>query len=76
MKNIKEFGAPNSALFLIEQHTIGSLRDEVDLRNAQYHALETLNFTIDILQNIEGTIEEKIEFLLKAKEEVPKFHGR
>ena len=76
MKNIKEYGAPNSALFLIEQHTIGSLRDEGDLRNAQFHALETVNFTIDILQNIEGTIEEKIHFLLKTKEEIPKFHGR
>jgi len=76
MKNIKEYGAPNSALFLIKQHTIGSLRDEADLTNAKYHALESINFTIYIFQNIEGTIEEKIQFLLKTKEEIPKFHGR
>jgi len=75
MKNIKEFGTPNSALFLIEQHTIGDLRDEADLTIAKYHALETINFTIDLFQNIEGTIEDKIEFLLKTKEEIPKFHG-
>lgn len=76
MKNIKEYGAPNCALFLIEQHTIGALRDESDLKNAQYNALETVIFAIDLLKNIEGTTEQKIEFLLKTKEEIPKFYGR
>ena len=75
MKNIKEYRAPNSALFLIEQHTIGSLRDEADLTNAKYHALKTINFTIDLLKNIDGTIEDKIDFLLKTKDEIPKFHA-
>jgi hypothetical protein len=35
MKNINEYNENDGALFLIEQHTIGSLRDEADLNNAK-----------------------------------------
>ena len=42
----------------------------------KYHAQQTVSFIEDLLLNIEGTIEEKIVFLSKIKEEVPKFHGR
>ncbi len=76
MKNLKELNERSCAWFLIEQNTIGNLRDEVDLQNAQYHSLQSVNFAIDIMKNIEGTVEEKIEFLLKTKEEIPKFKGK
>lgn len=76
MKNINEYNETDGALFLIEQHTIGSLRDEADLNNAKYHAEQTVNFVEDLLLNIDGTIEEKIQFLSKIKEEIPKFYGK
>jgi len=76
MKKISEYSDKAGALFLIEQHSIGSLRDESDLDNAKYHAVQTISFIVDLLININGTIEEKIEFILKIKEEISKFHGR
>lgn len=76
MKKIDEYSEKAGALFLIEQHTIGSLRDEADLDNAKYHAHQTVSFIEDLLLNIDGTIEQKVEFLTKIKEEIPKFHGR
>ena len=60
---ISECSDRAGALFLIEQHTIGNLRDEADLDNAKYHAQQTANFIEDLLLNIDGTIEEKIEFI-------------
>lgn len=74
MENIQIYSEKAGGLFLIEEHTIGGLRDESDLINAQHHALVTIEFTLDIMKNIEGTIEEKIDFLLKTKEEIPKFN--
>ena len=77
MRKIEEYSEKACALFLIEQHTIGSnLRDEADLDNAKYHAQQTIDFIEDLLLNIDGTIEEKIQFLSKIKEEIPKFHGK
>lgn len=76
MKNINEYSEKAGALFLIEHHTIGNLRDEADLNNAKYHAFQTVNFIEDLLLNIDGTIEEKIKFLSKIKEEIPKFYGK
>ena len=76
MKKIEEYSEKAGALFLIEQHTIGNLRDEADLDNAKYHAQQTIGFIEDLLLNIDGTIEEKIQFLSKIKEEIPKFHGK
>lgn len=76
MKKISEYNETSGALFLIEQHTIGNLRDESDLDNAKYHAQQTVNFIEDFLLNIEGTIEEKMLFLSKIKEEIPKFYGK
>jgi hypothetical protein len=76
MKKISEYSDRAGALFLIEQHTIGNLRDEADLNNAKHHAQQTVNFIEDLLLNIDGTIEEKIEFISKIKEEIPKFYGR
>lgn len=52
MKNINKYGIPYSALWLINQHTVGDLRDDVDLNNSKYHSLETINFAIDLLQDI------------------------
>jgi hypothetical protein len=76
MKKIDEYSEKAGALFLIEQHTIGNLRDEADLDNAKYHAQQTIGFIEDLLLNIDGTIEEKIQFISKIKEELPKFHGK
>ena len=42
----------------------------------EYHAEQTVNFVEDLLLNIDGTIEEKIQFLSKIKEEIPKFYGK
>lgn len=64
MKNINEYSEKAGALFLIEQHTIGNLRDEGDLDNAKYHAEQTVNFVEDLLLNIDGTIEEKLNNLI------------
>lgn len=75
MKNIKEYHENSGALFLIQEHG-GSFRDEADLNNAKYHALLTITFIEDLLLNIEGTIEEKIDFIKKMKEEIPKFNGK
>lgn len=68
MENINKYGIPHCALWLINEHTIGDLRDEADLDISKYHSLETINFAIDFFKEIEGTTEEKIEFLLKVKE--------
>ena len=76
MRKISEYNAAAGALFLIEQHTIGNLRDEADLDNSKYHATQTINFIEDLLLNIDGTIEEKTQFLSKIKEELPKFCGK
>jgi len=76
MNKIEEYTEKGGAYFLISQHTIGNLRDEADLDNAKYHAIQTINFIEDFLSNIEGTLEEKIQFLSKIKEEIPKFHGK
>jgi len=72
-KDIKEFPVKNAAWFLIDQHIIGDLRDSVDLRNAQFHSQVSVAFALDILKNIKGSINEKIEFLKKSKEEITKF---
>jgi len=74
-KHIKDFSERAAARFLIEQHTIGDLRDEGDLINSQYHADTTINFVVDILQNLSGTLNEKINFLNNIKNEIPKFYG-
>lgn len=77
MKEITKCNERQAGLFLIEQHTIGRhLRDESDLINAQHHANETVSFAIDILKNIKGTNDEKISFLLKTQEEIPKFKAK
>jgi hypothetical protein len=75
MKKIEEYSEKAGALFLIKQHTIGNLRSEEDLDNAKYHAEQTVSFIEDLLLNIDGTIEEKIQFISKIKEEIPKFYG-
>ena len=76
MRKVIEYSDKVGALFLIEQHSIGILRDEADLNNAKYHALQTIYFVEDFLSNIDGTNEEKIELILRIKQEIPKFHER
>ena len=76
MKNIDEYHPNIAGQFLIQQHTIGTLRSETDLDNAKYHSIQTLDFIEDFLININGTNEEKINFISKIKEEIPKFYGK
>ena len=75
-RHISEFSCRAGALYLIEQHTIGSLRDEVDLDNVKHHAHQTICFMEALLLNINGTIEEKIEFIKKIKDELPKLSAK
>lgn len=75
IKHIKDFNERGAARFLIYEHTIGDLRDEADLRNSQYHAEVTISFIKDVLENISGTLDEKIKFFNTIKEEIPKFYG-
>lgn len=72
-KNILEFIEYNANVFLINSHTIGSLRDESDLEIAKYHTSMTINFTLDFLKNIDGSIESKIEFLEKMVTNIKNF---
>jgi hypothetical protein len=74
-KHINEFSERAAARFLIEEHTIGDLRDKGDLINSQYHAQVSVNFAHDILKNLLGTTEEKITFFENTYIEIPKFYG-
>ena len=74
-KNIKDFDPTNVALFLINQHTIGDIRDENDLNNIKYHSAQTINFMIELLENVDGDLNEKIDFIKKTKSEISKFKG-
>ena len=77
MENIKEYDAGKCALLLIKEHNIGlTFRDESDLSNAKYSALITINFIEYLLSNIDGSIDDKVKFILKIKEEIPKFKGK
>lgn len=76
MKELEKCDETQLGKFLIDAHTIGGLRDESDLRIAQTHAMETISFCIDFLKNIKGGEKEKLEFLMKAKKEIPKFKAK
>lgn len=63
-----------SAWTLFRAHTIGgSIRDESDFRTVRYHCNTSLHFMKDILENVEGTQEEKLEFIKKVIEDLAKF---
>ena len=66
MKHISEYSDEGATNFLIDEHTVGSIRDESDLNTNIYHCRVTLGFVKDILSNIEGTNEEKTEFINKV----------
>lgn len=76
MRKIEEYNETSAALYLMDGHTIGDLRDEDDLEISKYHASLTIAFIEDFLINIDGTVEEKIEFISKIKKEIPKFSRR
>jgi len=61
--NIKDCHQNACANFLIEEHTIGDLRDEADFDNVVYHAKKSLMFAKDLILNIDGTNEEKAKFI-------------
>jgi hypothetical protein len=77
MSKLTELSAPKCALLTLQNHSVnGSFRDEADLNIAKYHANLTIDFLIDYLSNVEGSIEDKILFLKEVKEEIPKFSGK
>jgi hypothetical protein len=59
--------------FLIEEHSIGGIRDEHDLLVIKKHVTTSLNIMIDILDSFDGTSEEKVAFLKEELKEVDKF---
>jgi hypothetical protein len=73
MKNITELNAGAVAKLLIDNHTIGGLRDEGDLRNSQYHAGKSLAFVRDIIFGFKGTKKQKLEFIEKIFIDLEKF---
>ena len=72
-KNIADFHEHSASKFLIDEHTIGDMRDYQDLHNAVYHARKTLAFAKDLILNIDGTNEQKAELLDRAMEDLTKF---
>lgn len=72
-KKISDFHEHSLAHFLIQQHTIGDLRDSADLNNAIYHANQSLALIKDFFSNIEGSNEEKLEFIEKTFIDLTKF---
>jgi hypothetical protein len=57
---------------LVNIHTIGKIRDLADLYNCKYHARQTINFIEKIILKMDGTDEEKLDFIVKIKQELEK----
>lgn len=58
---------------LLEIHSInGGFRDESDFLTAKYHSFHSLMLAKQIIE-MDGTNEEKLEFIEKAKEDLEKF---
>lgn len=72
-QHISKYHENSAANFLIEEHTIGDIRDQSDFDTIKYHCKKTLIFTKDIISNIDGTNEEKQEFIEKTLEDLNKF---
>lgn len=76
MNNISEYNETSIAKQIIDLHVIGSLRDEADLDNAKYHANTTIGVIENLFKEIEGSVEDKLSFIEKVKNEIPKFTGK
>lgn len=73
MEHINDKHENFAAQFLIQEHTVGSIRDLSDFHNIKYHIRKTICFTKDIIENFEGTNEEKCIFLDKILLDIEKF---
>lgn len=73
LKKVKEFHENQIAQFLIEAHTIGSIRHKADFDNIVFHCAQTLNFTKQLISEVDGTTKEKLEFIEKVKKDFYKF---
>lgn len=71
--NIKDFHENTCANFLLEEHTIGSLRDKSDFDIAVHHAKKSLLFAKDLILNIDVTNKEKAEFIDRVIRDYDKF---
>ncbi len=61
---------------LLLDHSIdGTFRDESDIQIAKYHVEQTINFTLNIL-NDTSTIEEKRQLIADINNELPKFKAK
>lgn len=58
---------------LIEEHTVGGIRDEADFDTIRFHCYKTLIFTKNFIEAFEGTDEEKTAFLQKVFDDLGKF---
>ena len=74
VKHITEFNENFAAQLLIQAHSIAGMRDETDFDNVQYHIAQTLDFAKDIIINIEGTNQEKADFIERIKIDLEKFN--
>lgn len=74
--HIKDFHENFASQLLIKAHCIGAMRDESDFETVKYHIEQTLAFAKDIILNIEGTNEEKVEFIDKIQADIKKFNTK
>lgn len=75
-KHINEFQTGALAQFFLKEHSGGYFRDESDLHSAKMQTLISISNCLDIIENIEGTIEEKIAYLKNELNQIDKFHGK
>jgi len=77
MKEIKDFKSQEIALHFIYSHSAGGwFRDEDDVNTAKRHAMQSAIFIKDILSEIDGSTEEKLDFIYKVIEHISNFKGK
>lgn len=77
-KHITEIFPFSFASHLINQHinSQGGLRDESDLTNIKNSIKIDMDLLIDVLENIEGSMEQKIDFFKEANTIIDKFQTK
>ena len=58
---------------LIDEHSVGGIRDQADFDTIRYHCYKTLIFTKNFIEAFEGTDQEKSDFLQKVFDDLGKF---
>lgn len=73
--HVNELEERTVAYLLLKYHSMGGFRDESDLNISKHHANETLLIIKDILE-LDGSNEDKLEFIKKLQDEIPKFKAK